>query len=307
MGAIFIGGGSSSCLSEEQTEMILTELEKYIPFTSDVEITFECSQRNTDEMKIKALHDIGITRISSGVQTFNDIHRKRLGLHLSSLQVCDWIDIVKSYNFKDVAADIIFGLPGQTLNELLEDLHIVVSKKLTHLSVYKLAVFSDSVIYKELNSGKIPYLSEQDMLYEMHKLRDDYLLNKGFYSQTVDEYSKPDKKVVFWDLVNNGVGDNIVLGCSSLGYVNGYNYQNQTDIKKYVLSLNQGCLPIKMISKKITDEQLMERFCLVSLRRNFINKIDFENNFNEKIENHFPELIEDLLTKEFITENENNY
>ena len=306
MDAIFLGGGTPTTLSSSQLKDIITALKDYLPLKNP-EITVECNISNADEEKINSLYEAGVTRISTGVQTFSQERRDVLELRYTAEDIFKWIAMVRKYPFKDVSIDLMYGLPGQTLKEWENDLQTAVTLPADHLSIYKLTVFAYVKLYKELESKKVPELPHEDQVFQMYMETDKILKDNGFVVQSSQEYCRNENKSLFWDLTYDGYGDNLSFGAFSFGYVNGISYQNLPNPKDYIAAAGEGKFPIKMVSHKITLEQLWERTMMLSFRRSFIDKSVFYEQYGKQMEDMFGDILTELTGKGYISDSGSGY
>ncbi len=304
--AVFIGGGTPTVLSGAQLADIIATLKNSLPLKNP-EITVECNISNTDEEKLQMLCEAGVTRISTGVQTFNQKLRYTLGLRHTVNTIFRWINTVKKYPFRDLSIDLLFGLPGQTIKEFEQDLHTALSLPIDHISVYKLAVFAYVKLYKELENGNVPALPEETQLFEMFSAAQELLQGNHYILESAQEYCIPDHKTKFWQLTYDGYGDNLSFGASSFGYVNGISYQNIIDPTDYIRAANEGTLPIHMVSHKITPQQLMERAMALGFRKGSVSKTTFNEQFDIQPEDKFGDTLQKLQQQEYILNGKTKY
>jgi len=304
--AIFLGGGTPTTLSSAQLKKIITVLKDYLPLKNP-EITVECNISNADEEKINSLYEAGVTRISTGAQTFSQERRDVLELRYTADDIFGWINMVRKYPFKDVSIDLMYGLPGQTLKEWENDLQIAVSLPVDHLSIYKLTVFAYVKLYKELENKAVPDLPQEDEVFQMYIEADRILKTNNFIVQSSQEYCRNDNRSRFWELTYDGYGDNLSFGAFSFGYVNGVSYQNLPNPKDYIAAAIEGNFPIKMASRKITQEQLLERTMMLGFRRSFIDKSIFNEQYGKHMEDTFGDILAGLVEQGYIADNGNGY
>ncbi len=307
IGAIFFGGGTPTCLSSKQLEMIINVCRNYLPIKKDVEITVESNPINADEEKISALFELGVSRLSTGIQTFNPAHRKILGLRQSQEDIIKWIEMVKRYPFKTFAIDLMYGLPTQTTEDWVADLKTALIYSIDHLSLYELYIMAGSKLYKDIKNGVVMHVENNDLLYEMYKIGDKLLYDAGYVHHIIPEYNKPDKIARFWELTYDGYGDNISFGASSYGYLNGITYQNIEDINIYINSLAQNRFPIKMVSSRANCHQILERTMVLALRRKYIEKKIFYDQYGKKIKDVFGDILQKHIEKGLMIENNHEY
>lgn len=304
--SIFIGGGTPTTLSSKQLKEIISVLKDYLPLKNP-EITVESNISNADEDKISALYEAGATRISTGVQTFSEERRKVLELRYTADDIFQWIDMVKKYPFKDLSIDLMYGLPGQTLKEWKNDLQIAVTLPVDHLSIYKLTVFAYVKLYKELENKTVPQLPQEEQVFEMYMEADKQLKENNFLVQSSQEYCRSDHKSRFWDLTYDGYGDNLSFGAFSFGYVNGISYQNLPNPKDYIAAAGAGNFPIKMVSRKITPEQLLERTMMLEFRRSFTDQSVFYEQYGKQVNDEFGDILIELQKQGYIFHNGKGY
>lgn len=307
IGAIFFGGGTPTCLSKEQIKEVLGALKDYLPFGDNIEITMECNIQNTDEEKIQLLSELGVTRISTGVQTFNEKFREMMDMKTSTEEVHKWINMVKKYRFEDLSIDLLYGLPGQTLEEWVDDINIGLSLPVGHFSIYKLTVFAYTRLYKELKDGRLPPIPNEETLFKMYMGSDRLLKENAYNLQSSQEYCLSDKKTKFWELTYDGYGDNISFGTFSFGFINGFTYQNIIDPEEYIRVLNENRLPIHMVSHRITSQMLKERTMILGFRRAFVGKNAFAKEYGSSIEKNFKSILDELSKENLIKEYKDEY
>lgn len=302
IGAIFFGGGTPTCLSSEQLEEIINVCRDYLPLSSNVEITVECDVKNARMEKVHKMRELGVSRISTGAQTLNEYYRKLLGLNSSTEQVIEWIEMVNKYNFNVVSIDLMYGLPGQSISEWTNDIKMACTLPIDHFSIYELCVLTGSKLYKEYcNNIKVSF-PEQEHLFNMYIEADEILKKKGYIHHIIPEYNLPDKQSSFWELTYDGYGDNLSVGASSYGFINGVNYQNVSNINQYIRMLEEGNLPVQMASAIATFSQMMERTIVLALRRKFIEKEIFFSEYGRRIEDEFGAVLKELKDTEMIIE-----
>ena len=302
IGAIFIGGGTPTTLSSKQLKEIISTLKNYLPLKTP-EITVECNISNANEEKINMLSEAGVTRISTGVQTFSQERRDVLGIRYAADDIYKWVKMIKTYPFRDVSIDLMYGLPGQTVKEWENDLQTALSLSVNHFSIYKLTVFAYVKLYKELESKKIPDLPQEEQAIEMYLKADKILKDNGFIVQSSQEYCQKNNRSSFWNLTYDGYGDNLSFGAFSFGYINGISYQNLPNPKEYIAACLENKFPIKMLSRKITHEQLLERTMMLGFRRGFVNKSVFYEQYGKQVEDVFEDILSGLQDQGFISDN----
>lgn len=304
VGAIFMGGGTPTCLSEIQLREIIDTCRDSFSLTDDLEISVEGNILTATDRMLSELSKAGVTRVSIGAQTFDDRFRKALGLQKTGNDIMHWITMAKKYDFNSVSIDLMYGLPGQTVADWERDLIIALQAHPDHMSIYELYVVSGSHLYQ--NEERENFCTE-DILYEMYLLAESMLLHAGYINQIISEYHSPAHESKFWEMVFDGYNDNLAVGASSFGYIGGISYQNYEDVEEYIKRIEIGKLPVKRVSQRAEKIQLMERYLALTLRKGYVSKQKFADIFSCTIESQFREVIKELLNKNYISENEKEY
>lgn len=286
IGAVFFGGGTPSVLSEEQFKRIFTALRAGFD-CNGCEITVECNPGSATRSKLQTLKSLGVTRISTGAQTFEDGARKQLNMRFTGKEIENWLCDAKQLGFKNVSVDLMFGLPGVGREKFLCDLEKAVCLGMNHISTYKLAALSNTKLYKDIKLKKSPPLPDAAEVETMFYLSHEYLINQNYFLQSSQEYNQEKNGALFWRLTYDGYGNNLSFGLNSFGYINGYCYANTGNLKQYLNKLDSGLLPMERISPKITRQQRLERAMILGFRGGFVSKKAFLNAFGNQIFNVF--------------------
>lgn len=219
---IYIGGGTPTCLNINQLERLLklTNLfnKNKIEFTVETNIDLSLE-------KIKLLNKYGVNRISIGVQTVNPKYLKFLNRNHTKEDVVNLINLLKKLDF-NINVDLIYAIPGETLEELNEDLDFILSLDVNHISTYSLIIEPHTKLYID-NVSNI----DEDLDYEMYKLINKKLENYHHYE--ISNFAKKNYEskhnLVYWNNLNYyGFG----LGAS--GYIDNIRYDNTRSYNNYI-------------------------------------------------------------------------
>jgi oxygen-independent coproporphyrinogen-3 oxidase len=185
-----------------------------------------------NELFLRKLFEIGVNRISIGVQSFNEDELLFLGRRYSPVQVEQTIKICKKIGFENISIDLIFAVPGSNLNTWHQDLLRAVRNDVQHISAYSLTYETNTPLEKIKSLGKIKIVNEEldRLMYE----RTIWLLGEeGFEHYEISNFAKPGfecrHNLAYWhnDLY-------IGIGPAACGYVKGLRYENINDIDKYI-------------------------------------------------------------------------
>ncbi|EDN69790.1 oxygen-independent coproporphyrinogen III oxidase [Beggiatoa sp. PS] len=184
--SIFIGGGTPSVLSPESIDDLLSGVRARIPVIANAEITLEANPGTVDSDRFNGFRKAGINRLSLGIQSFNDNALQSLGRIHGRKEALLAIEAAKQAGFQNINLDLMFGLPGQTLDAALEDLQTAVAFQPFHISWYQLTIEPNTLFYHQP-----PALSDDDLLWDMQTAGQTYLAAQGYYHYEISAYAKP--------------------------------------------------------------------------------------------------------------------
>lgn len=294
---IFFGGGTPSLLQPQQYETILGLLKQYFSIQEDVEITIECNPRASDAKYFAELRQLGINRISIGVQSFLDPELRFLGRIHTSEDALYTIEQAQKH-FDNVSIDLIFGLPKQTIENVEYSLRAACEFDLKHISVYSLIYEEGTPLYEKLASGTISPLDDE-LSAEMYLFISSFLHKRAFEHYEISNYAKYGFRcrhnLKYWLLQ-----DTLAFGPSAVGYLNNMRYKNTTSLNEYIQKLQCGILPESFIEQLTLIEKITERVFL-SLRSTGLDLAKFRNEFGLDLAKFASKEIEHLIKNEFAT------
>ena len=184
---IFMGGGTPSLLSPDELQRLHLMVKKHIPINPDTEISMECNPETISSESLDIIKPM-ITRISLGVQAFNNNCLNVLGRASSLSQIENALQLAKNYNFNNLSIDLIYGIPGQTQEQWLSNLELAVKSDAQHISCYSLTVEEGSELISKVESFA-PV--DDDTAAEMWIKTGDFLEQQGFSRYEVSNYARP--------------------------------------------------------------------------------------------------------------------
>lgn len=169
---IYFGGGTPSLMEEKQLEMVLQTIRSKYDVEADAEITLEANPGDLTEEKLLVLHQIGFNRLSIGIQSFHDEMLKTIGRRHTSEQAISAVSMARKVGFNNISIDLIYGLPGQSLDEWQQEVEQAIALHVEHISAYCLSYEEGTVLTKMLKKGVIQEVDE-DIENQMY----DYLVS----------------------------------------------------------------------------------------------------------------------------------
>ena len=185
--SLFFGGGTPSLFSEQAIQKLLDEVKNRLNLSSDIEITLEANPGTAEAGRFHGYGEAGVNRISIGVQSFDDRQLKKLGRIHNAEEAVRAIQMAKDGGIENINIDLMFGLPGQTIEAAMQDLEIAVAQAPTHISWYQLTIEPNTVFYKYP-----PSLPEDSLLWDMQQQGQALLAGHGYQQYEVSAYSQPE-------------------------------------------------------------------------------------------------------------------
>lgn len=206
--SIFIGGGTPSLFSAQAYDRLFTELQLLLPFAQDIEITMEANPGTVEQQRFTEYRQLGINRLSLGIQSFNPEHLRVLGRIHDAQQAHRAIDSARNAGFNNLNLDIMHGLPNQTIAQGMEDLRAALAHQPEHVSWYQLTIEPNTVFYKEN-----PPLPSEDDAWILEKEGFALLKKAGFERYEISAFAKPNHQArhnmnywLFGDYLGIGAG-----------------------------------------------------------------------------------------------------
>lgn len=206
--SIFIGGGTPSLFAANSFDSLFSQLQLILPFAQDIEITMEANPGTVEQQRFIDYRQLGINRLSLGIQSFNPTHLKALGRIHDDQQAHRAIEAARNAGFDNLNLDIMHGLPKQTVAEGLQDLATALAHQPEHLSWYQLTIEPNTVFYKEN-----PPLPSEDDLCSIEENGFNLLNESGFERYEISAFSKPGRHArhnlnywLFGDYLGIGAG-----------------------------------------------------------------------------------------------------
>ncbi|TXH96205.1 MAG: radical SAM family heme chaperone HemW [Pseudomonas sp.] len=206
--SIFFGGGTPSLFSPRALGQILEGVERRIGFAGDIEITLEANPGTFEQAKFSAYRQLGINRLSIGVQSFQSAQLKALGRIHDGDEAIRAADMARAAGFDNFNLDLMHGLPGQDVAAALDDLRTAIAQAPTHLSWYQLTMEPNTVFWNQP-----PELPEDDTLWDIQEAGQALLAEHGYGQYETSAYARDNHRArhnlnywTFGDFLGIGAG-----------------------------------------------------------------------------------------------------
>lgn len=277
---IYIGGGTPSSIEEKNIKEIIEKIKENANLEKDIEITIEVNPGTANLKKIETYYNLGINRLSIGLQSSNDNLLKLIGRIHNYSQFEETVDLARKVGFGNINTDIMLGLPNQTIYDVENTLNKIINLNLEHISVYSLIVEPETKLENMLNKGKIKLPDEEIERY-MYWFAKRKLEENEYIHYEISNFSKIDYRskhnVDCWNQK-----EYLGFGLSASSYENSVRYKNIDDINIYIDNINSNNQNKNIIIEEKQNEiSQMKEYIILGLRKiNGININEFRKKFN---------------------------
>jgi oxygen-independent coproporphyrinogen-3 oxidase len=261
--SIFFGGGTPSLFSPQALGRILAGVEQRIGFAADIEITLEANPGTFEQAKFSAYRQLGINRLSIGVQSFQQAKLTALGRIHDGDEAIRAADMARQAGFDNFNLDLMHGLPDQSIDDALFDLRTAIAQQPTHLSWYQLTMEPNTVFWSQP-----PQLPEDDILWDIQEAGLQLLAEHGYAQYEVSAYARDGQRArhnlnywSFGDFLGIGAGAHAKLSSPSGQIMRSW----KTRLPKDYLNSNKGFLAGE---KVLSADELPFEFLMNVLRLN---------------------------------------
>ncbi len=260
---VYIGGGTPSLLRVDHLEKIIRALDDTMGLGEVVEFTMEANPGEASADKLKAIRQLGVNRLSMGFQSFNAQLLQFLGRMHTSQQGHITFDAARAAGFENISADVIFNIPGQSLDQWQHDLSELVAMAPEHISAYSLTVEPGTGLNKAVEAGEITILPEETDIAMLELVR-QYLPDNGYAGYEVSNYAPPGREcrhnMHYWR-----IEPYLAFGPSAHGFDGQRRFWNVRSLDAYMERLGKGQSPWAG-SEPVTPENLFNERMAFGLR-----------------------------------------
>lgn len=282
---LYIGGGTPSILSVDQLDCIMQKIKYTFNFCDDIEASMEMNPGTASKEKCRALYQMGINRLSIGLQSTNDMELKTLG------RIHSYEDFINTYTwcreagFQNINVDLMAALPYQIVESYTTGLRKIICLAPEHISAYSLILEEGTPFYQKYNSGCYP-LPDEEQERLMYRETEQILAQAGYERYEISNYAKKGyacrHNLVYWQ-----GGDYLGLGLGSSSYMDGVRFHNTTDLNTYV---NQGAYVEDR--EELSVQAKMEEFMFLGLRvMAGVSGTEFEKRFGKTMEDVYGDVL----------------
>ncbi|MBM3823212.1 MAG: coproporphyrinogen III oxidase family protein [Verrucomicrobia bacterium] len=300
---VYFGGGTPSYLSVDQLLWLTRGMKAQLPWDQAEEVTFECEPGTLTDHKLKALREIGVTRLSLGVENFDDHILEINGRAHRSKEIARAYGFARELGFPQINIDLIAGMVEETDANWKTCVEKAIALNPDSVTIYQMEVPYNTTIFKQMKAeGR---LTAPVADWEVKRAWVDYAFSEfekagyavGSAYTVVKDKAKT--RFVYRDKLWAGA-DLLSLGVASFGHIGGTHYQNQHDFEPYLAALNAGKTPVYRALTPTPQERFIREFIL-QIKLGTLNFDYFTRKFGEDPRQRFAEPLARLATEGWLT------
>ncbi len=231
---IYLGGGTPSMLSRTHLTELFGSLHDFIDFNTLDEVTLEANPATFDVSKAELFRELGVTRVSLGIQSFAPHVLETLGREHSPEQAAESVTVLRDAGIGSINIDLMFSIPGQSKSDWQQTLERTIALNPDHISAYNLTYEEDTAFFESLRRGEMRESEDRDA--EFFHLADDMLTAAGFDHYETSNYARHGHQSSH----NRGYWqgeDYLGLGPSAVSTLDGIRWKNVADTNRYILQV----------------------------------------------------------------------
>lgn len=269
--SVFIGGGTPTSLSPGNAAKLLQGIKACFHLADDCELTLEGRIHDLVPEKIETWLKYGVNRISLGVQSFDTTLRRRVGRIDTREEVLRRLALVKSYDVK-VIVDLIYGLPGQTMELWLDDIRTLLGTDVDGMDLYQLNIFPGGDLDKALRAGKVPPCADAAGQADLYAAARDLLMEKGVERLSLCHWRRHKREHSRYNTMAKTGAVVYPFGCGAGGNFGGLTFMQQRELQAYNEAVRTGNKPILMMSHQVERKlQRISENVISNLEKGFVD------------------------------------
>jgi oxygen-independent coproporphyrinogen-3 oxidase len=281
---VYFGGGTPSFLSSRQLERLVDRLRANVSWDAAEEVTFECEPGTLSEAKVHTLREIGVTRLSLGVEHFDDTILRENGRAHESPEIYKAWPWIKSAGFANTNIDLIAGMVGETWDKWRDTVARAIELDAGSVTIYQMELPFNTVYSKDILGGMIETpVADWAMKRAWVDYAFDQLAAAGYAVSSAYTMVKNPDRVNFSYRDNLWQGsDLLATGIASFGHISGVHYQNNPEWEQYCGPLEMGELPL-LRGMRLSPHQRLIRELILQLKRGYLDANYFLKKFGTDI------------------------
>ena len=306
---IYFGGGTPSYISSRQLASLVDRMKRLLPWDAAEEIAFECEPGTLTEGKLRVIKDLGVTRLSLGIENFDDEILKINGRAHTSKEIGPAYRYARSIGFPQINIDLIAGMVGETTENWRECVRKAIELDPESVTIYQMEVPYNTTLFHEMKimgqsvAPVATWAAKRDWLrYAFAELEKAGYTIRSAYTAVKNPIKT---RFIYTDLLWCGA-DMVGLGVASFSHVQGTHFQNDHDFETYSERLRRGNLPMYRALTLTPDERLI-REIILQMKLGHVRGRYFIDKFGVNIQDRFSGPIRTLRDKGFLIADADNF
>ncbi|MDW7668178.1 MAG: radical SAM family heme chaperone HemW [Bacillota bacterium] len=275
---VFIGGGTPSSIDAKFYEELFYYLRKNSLTYNDAEITMEINPKNRGYDYLNKIKEIGVNRLSVGIQTFDDDILRIIGRNHSRKEGEAFLEKVNKVGFNNLSCDLIFNLPLQKYHHIEKDIDILEDYNVKHISIYSLKVNENTKMNDIVKIDKYKLMDEDEERETYYAAR-KHMDKKGYIQYEISNFAKggyqSQHNLKYWNRM-----EYLGIGASAHSFINNKRYSNSSNVVEYIEKIKSNKSP-KDFEELVDKEEAIWEYLILGLRKTEGIKIsEFEKTFN---------------------------
>lgn len=277
---VYLGGGTPSTLSAAQIERLLTAVRSTFAVDPNSEITMEVNPATVDLAYLQAMRQLGVNRLSIGLQSLNDDELAAIGRLHTAQQALDCVQQAQKAGFSNISVDVMFGLPNQTFDSFLDTIFTVANLDIQHISCYSLTLETGTPLYRQHINGQLNLPGEETER-SMFESAVELFTTQGFQMYEISNFAKRGYQsrhnIKHWQRTPY-----IGLGVSASSCYRETRFENPHTFEKYFSMLEEGRNKFEVT--ELNEKDIQNEFLFLGLRMNEgVSIEEFKNKFGKDI------------------------
>ncbi|MFA7550432.1 MAG: radical SAM family heme chaperone HemW, partial [Sedimentibacter sp.] len=295
---IYIGGGTPSIVNPKNLDNMINVIKIIFTVEENAEISMEANPNTLNKENLNDYSSIGINRLSIGIQSLNDDILKRIGRIHNSKEALEAIEKAKQCGFANINADVMFNIPGQTIDDINNTISKLIKKDIKHISFYSLKLEKGTPMYT-LEKNKEIFLPEEDEEREMYYAGRNIMEANNLFQYEISNFAAKGYEcrhnLKYWNQE-----EYVGIGPSAHSFLKNKRFNNPSDLKEYILSGENSNIQ-RNILEVMDDNQMIFEYIILCLRlTEGLKFADFENKFSINFKEVYAKQIEYLLKNNLI-------
>lgn len=301
---VYLGGGTPSLLNKSQISKLILGLKEIFDFSSVEEFTIEVNPDDINIEYVEFLKNLGVNRVSMGVQSFRDEDLQFINRRHTSAQAIEAVESIKSAGIKNISIDLIYGIPGQNIRNWENNIDIATSLNVQHISAYSLMYEHGTRLTVMRTLGKVEEMDEDEVA-EMYDYLVKSLKNKGFKHYEISNFALPGfeskHNSSYWNLTPY-----LGLGVAAHSFDGKDRRYNPANLKLYIETINQGKSFAEV--EQISVSEKYDEYIMLRLRTSEgVQSKEIMDRFGSKYYDYFMKKVTIMMGRNMISHDMGRY